>query len=184
MTGVQTCALPISLAVSDLQTNSIVDGILDNSNNPTIQTFDNNTQLASTVGSIDALYWHWFDNYRLDLSAHYNLIYTDSFSEDNPILDTHAWDSTAQLKSRFSGPTTLTTKARPWRWQVYVNHTNFITQEKTALGYTGLFEIGTGLEWRFNVKPLDWFGWQYIGLNAGVITSRNVDGFNVGLTAR
>ena len=174
----------LTLAVSDLQTNSIIDGILDSNNNPTIQTFDNGAQLASTAGSIDALYWYWFDNYKLELSAHYNVIYTDSFSEDNPILDTHAWDSTAQLKSRFSGPTSLTTKARPWRWLVYANHSNFITQEKTALGYTGLFEIGTGLEWQLNVKPLDWFGWQYIGFSVGVITSRNVDGINVGITAR
>ena len=174
----------LTLAISDMQTKSIIDGLLDSNNNPTTQTFDNSAQIASTTGSIDALYWYWHDDYKLELSAHYNLIYSDSFSEDNPILDTHAWNSTAQLKSRISGPTSLTTKARPWRWQAYVNHTNFITQDKKALGYTGLFEIGTGLEWRLNVKPLDWFGWQYIGFNVGVITSRNVDGFNVGITAR
>ena len=174
----------LTLAVSDLQTKTIVDGLLDNNNNPTILTFDNSAQIGSTTGSIDALYWYWHDNYKLELSAHYNLIYTDSFSEDNPILDTHAWNSTAQLKSRISGPTSLTMKARPWRWQAYLNHTNFITQDKKALGYTALFEIGTGLEWQLNVKPLDWFGWQYIGFSVGVITSRNVNGFNVGLTAR
>jgi len=174
----------LTLAVSDVQTKTIADGILDSNNNPTTLTFDNNAQIGSTTGSIDALFWYWHDNYRLELSAHYNLIYTDSFSEDNPILDTHAWNSTAQLKSRISGPTSLTTSARPWRWLAYANHTNFITQEKTALGYTGLFEIGTGLEWQLNVKPLDWFGWQYIGFNVGVITSRNVEGYNVGLTAR
>ena len=174
----------LTLAVSDLQTKTIVDGLLDNNNNPTILTFDNSAQIGSTTGSIDALYWYWHDNYKLELSAHYNLIYTDSFSEDNPILDTHAWNSTAQLKSRISGPTSLTMKARPWRWQAYLNHTNFISQDKKALGYTALFEIGTGLEWQLNVKPLDWFGWQYIGFSVGVITSRNVDGFNVGLTAR
>ncbi len=174
----------LTLAVSDMQTHSVIDGILDSNNNPTTETFENSAQIASATGSIDALYWHWYDNYKLELSAHYNLIYSDSFSEDNPILDTHAWNSTAQLKSRFSGPTALTTSARPWRWQVYANHTNFISQDKKALGYTGLFEIGTGLEWRLNIKPLDWFGWQYIGFSAGVITSTNVDGFNVGLTAR
>ena len=174
----------LTLSISDLQTKSIVDGLLDSNNNPTTLTFDNSAQIGSTTGSIDALYWYWRDNYKLELSAHYNLIYTDSFSEDNPILDTHAWNSTAQLKSRISGPTSLTMKARPWRWLAYANHTNFLTQEKKALGYTGLFEIGTGLEWQLNVKPLDWFGWQYIGFNVGVITSRNVDGFNVGLTAR
>ena len=174
----------LTLAVSDMQTQSVIDGILDINNNPATLTFDNSAQIGSTTGSIDALFWYWHDNYKLELSAHYNLIYTDSFSDDNPILDTHAWNSTAQLKSRISGPTSLTTSARPWRWLAYANHTNFLTQEKTALGYTGLFEIGTGLEWQLNVKPLDWFGWQYIGFSVGVITSRNVDGFNIGLTAR
>ncbi|MDX2505054.1 MAG: hypothetical protein QNL62_11355 [Gammaproteobacteria bacterium] len=174
----------LTIAISDIQNTTIVDGILDNNNNPTTATFNNNAQIGSTTGSIDALYWYWRDDYKLELSAHYNLIYSDSFSEENPILNTHVWNSTAQLKSRISGPTSLTTKARPWRWQAYINHTNFTSQDKRALGYTGLFEIGTGLEWKINAKPLDWFGWQYIGFNVGVITSRNVDGFNVGLTAR
>ena len=174
----------LTLAVSDLRTRTIIDGILDDNNNPTIRNFDNSAQIGTSTGSIDALYWYWRDNYKLELSAHYNLIYSDSFSEDNPIINTQTWNSTAQVKSRISGPTSLITKARPWRWQVYANHTNFITQDKAALGYTGLFEIGTGLEWQLNVKPMDWFGWQYIGFNVGVITSRHVDGFNVGLTAR
>ncbi|MCK5395798.1 MAG: hypothetical protein KAJ32_07385 [Gammaproteobacteria bacterium] len=65
-----------------------------------------------------------------------------------------------------------------------MNHTKFISQNKRALGYTSLFEIGTGLEWQLNVKPLNWFGWQYIGFSVGIITSQNVDGFNVRLTAR
>jgi hypothetical protein len=174
----------LTLAVSDVKTNSIIDGLLDNNNNPTTLTFDNSSQIVSSTGSIDALYWYWHNNYKLDLSAHYNLIYTDSFSDSNPILDTHAWNSTAQLKSRVSGPTSLIMKARPWRWQAYVNHTNFISLDKKALGYTGLFEIGTGLEWQLNVKPLDWFGWQYIGFSVGIITSRDVEGYNIGLTAR
>ena len=174
----------LTLAVSEVQNTTIADGILDDNNNSTTVTFNNNALIGSTTGSIDALYWYWRENYKLELSAHYNLIYSDSFSEDNPILNTQVWNSTAQLKSRISGPTPLISKARPWRWQAYVNHTNFITQNKSALGYTGLFEIGTGLEWQLNVKPLDWFGWQYIGFNVGIITSRNVDGFNVGLTAR
>ena len=174
----------LTLAVSEVQNTTIADGILDDNNNSTTVTFNNNALIGSTTGSIDALYWYWRENYKLELSAHYNLIYSDSFSEDNPILNTQVWNSTAQLKSRISGPTPLISKARPWRWQAYVNHTNFISQDKKALGYTGLFEIGTGLEWQLNVKPLDWFGWQYIGFNVGIITSRNVDGFNVGLTAR
>jgi len=174
----------LTFAVSDMRTKTRVGGLFDANNNPVTLNFANSAQLASTTGSIDALYWYWRDDYKLELSAHYNLIYTDSFSKENAILDTYSWSQTAQLKSRISGPTTLTTSARPWRWQAYANHTNFLSQDKASLGYTGLFEIGTGLEWQLNMKPLDWFGWQYIGFRAGIITSRNVDGFNVGLTAR
>lgn len=174
----------LTLAISDMRTKTVIDGFLDINNTPVSRTFNNGAQLASTTGSIDALYWYWQKDYKLELSAHYNLIYTDSFSEDNPLLDTYSWSQTAQLKSRLTGPTTLTMSARPWRWVGYANHTNFLSQDKTSLGYTGLFEIGAGLEWQLNMKPLDWFGWQYIGFSAGIITSRNVDGFNVGLTAR
>jgi hypothetical protein len=174
----------LTLAISDVQTNTVIEGLLDIINKPVIATINNSAQMVSTTGSVGAHYWYWHDNYKLELSALYNLIYTDSFSESNPLLDTYSWSQTAQLKSRISGPTPLVTSARPWRWLAYANHTNFMTQNKTSLGYTGLFEIGTGLEWQLNVKPLDWFGWQYIGFSVGVITSRNVDGFNMGLTAR
>ncbi len=173
----------LTLAISDMQTKTSIEGLLNN-NNPATVNFENSAQIASTTGSIDALYWYWHDSYKLDLSAHYNVIYTDSFSKENSILDSYSWSQTMQLKSRISGPTSLITSSRPWRWQLYANHTNFLSQDKSSLGYTGLFEIGTGLEWQLNIKPLDWFGWQYIGIKAGVITSRNVDGFNIGLTAR
>ncbi len=174
----------LTLTVSDMRTKTVVDGLYTVNNTAVARTFRNSVQLASGTGSLDALFWYWHNDYRLELSGHYNLIYTDSFSEENPILDTYAWNQTAQIKSRLSGPTSLTLKSRPWRWVAYANHTNFLTQDKTSLGYTALFEVGTGLEWQLNIKPLDWFGWQYIGISVGVITSRNVEGYNVGLTAR
>jgi hypothetical protein len=45
-------------------------------------------------------------------------------------------------------------------------------------------EFGAGMEWRMNIKPLDWFGWQMVGLKLGIITSEHVDGYFLGLTAR
>ena len=138
----------------------------------------------STTGSVDALYSRWYGGNRLELSAHYHLIYTDAFSEDNPVLETEAWNDVLQLKSRFSGPTRLTSIGRPWRWLLYANHSNFLSQDNLSLGYTSLFEFGFGMEWQMNIKPMDWFGWQMIGLKAGVITSSNVEGYFMGLTAR
>ena len=177
----------LSLSVSDLQTESIVDGLLTalpTGSTTTTVVLNTKAQMLSTTGTIDAMYSRWFGDNRLELSAHYHLIYTDAFSEDNPVLETEAWNDVLQLKSRYSGPTRLTSIGRPWRWLLYANHSNFLSQDSLSLGYTSLFEYGVGLEWQMNIKPFDWFGWQMLGWKAGVITSSNVDGYFMGLTAR
>lgn len=177
----------ISLGVADLHTITVVDGlpITDpGGNTTTLSTFDTSAYMGSTTGTLDALYSRWFNDNRLELSAQYNLIFTESISGDNSVLNTTAWSQTALVKARYSGVTNLVTDGRPWRWQAYANHTNFLSFDKASLGYTGLFEIGAGMEWHINIKPLDWFGWQTVGLSFGVITSRNVEGYNFGLTAR
>ena len=51
-----------------------------------------------------------------EVDARFNLIYTDSISGDNSILNTIAWSQTAQLKFRYSGPTSMVSRGRPWRW--------------------------------------------------------------------
>lgn len=177
----------LSLSVSDLRNEIRVDGLVSTTpvaSPSTTVVFNTSAWMYSTTGSLDALYSRWFGENRLELSAHYNLIYTDAFSEDNPVLETTAWNDVLQLKSRYSGPTNMTSLGRKWRWMVYANHVNFLSQDKLSLGYTSLFEFGAGMEWRMNIKPFDWFGWQMLGLKAGVITSNDVEGYSVGLTAR
>lgn len=177
----------LSLSVADLQNEILIDGLVaafSGASQTTTAQFTTSAQVWTTTGSVDALYSRWYGDNRLELSAHYHLMYTESFSEDNPVLQTEAFNDVLQLKSRYSGPTGLTSMGRAWRWLVYANHTNFLTQDKFSLGYTRLFEFGVGMEWRMNIKPLDWFGWQMLGFRAGVITSSDVAGFNVGLTAR
>ena len=177
----------LSLSVSDLQNEIRVDGLVGTApvaGPSTTVVFNTSAQMYSATGTLDALYSRWFGEQRLELSAHYHLIYTDAFSEDNPVLETTAWNDVLQLKSRYSGPTSLTSIGRKWRWMVYANHVNFLSQDKLSLGYTSLFEFGAGMEWRMNIKPFDWFGWQMLGLKAGVITSNDVEGYSVGLTAR
>lgn len=177
----------LSLSVSELSNTIEVDGLVGTTPvaDPSITVrFNTSARLFSTTGSLDALYSRWFGGYRLELSAHYHLIYTDAFSEDNPVLETTALNDILQVKGRYSGPTGWSSFGRKWRWQLYANHTNFLTQDKLSLGYTSLFEFGAGMEWRMNIKPLDWFGWEMLGLKAGVITSNNVEGYTLGLTAR
>lgn len=177
----------LSLSVSDLQTESIVDGLSDlpaPDPQTTTAVFNTSAQMLSTTGSVEALFSRWYGEKRLELSVHYHLIHTDAISEDNPVLQTKAWNDVLQLKSRYSGPTGLTSLGKSWRWLLYANHTNFVNQKKISLGYTSLFEFGGGMEWRMNIKPLDWFGWQMLGIKAGVITSEHVEGYFLGMTAR
>lgn len=177
----------ISLGMADLRTTTEVDGlpITDVSGEAeTLTIFDTSAYMGSATATLDATYSRWFNDNRLEMSAQYNLINTELISGDNSVLNTTAWSQTAMLKARYSGATSLVTDGRPWRWLAYASHTNFLSFDKASLGYTGLFEIGAGMEWNMNIKPLDWFGWRSIGLSFGVITSRNVEGYNFGLTAR
>jgi len=176
-----------TIAISDYHAETDVDGLTINT--PSGDTITNpsyisNATMLSSIGTIEAAYIRWIRQGKLELSGRYNFIHNQSISEDNPILDTDTWNRTSMLKGMYSNNTPLMTKGRPWRWLVYASHTNFITINKSALGYTGLFEVGTGLEWHLNIKPLDWFGWQSVGIKLGVITSRDVEGINFGLTAR
>ena len=45
-------------------------------------------------------------------------------------------------------------------------------------------QFRSSLEFNAEVTPLDWFAWPFIGIKAGVITRSDVEGFNLGLTAR
>ena len=177
----------LSLMVSNLKTESILDGLAltdPSGNTSTVNYFKTSAEMSSAIGTLDALYWRWYGDNRLELSALYNLIYTDSYSEDNPALNTNEVNHTVQLKGGYSGPTGLKSDGRLWRWQAYANYTKFISHSNASLGYTGLFDFGGGMEWEMNSKPLDWFGWQMLGIKAGIIYGDNVDGYQFGLTAR
>ena len=174
----------LSLVLSDMTNEIILDDQYVQDYNLSSNLVENSVQMWSGVGSLEALYTRWYGNYQLQVSALYNLIYTDSFSEDNPILVTEAWNDSARLKALFSGPTRLSSAGRHWRWNTYASYTNFLSTNKTALGYNEYLEIGAGLDWELNIKPLDWFGWQFVGIKVGVIGGENIEGYSVGLTAR
>ncbi len=125
----------LSLIVSDLQNEVILDPQYVQDYNLPFNRLENSAEMWSGVGSLEALYTRWYGNYQIQLSALYNLIYTDSFSEDNPILVTEAWNDTARLSVMFGGPTPLSSAGRPWRWNTYANYVNFLSTNTAALGY-------------------------------------------------
>ena len=174
----------LSLVLSDMQTKLVLDDQYVSDYNLPTNNIKTTAQMWSAVGTLEALYTRWYGNYQLQASALYHINYTDSFSENNPILDTEAWNDSAQLKVMYGGPTRLTSAGRPWRWNTYANYTNFLSTNELSLGYDSYLEVGVGLDWEMNIKPFNWFGWQFLGIKAGVIVGDNVDGYSVGLTGR
>jgi hypothetical protein len=171
----------LSLVASELSTTASYENLSDPLQSGSVST---SAWMYSTVGTIEAIYFKWFGHYKLELDALYHIIYTDSFSEDNPILATYDWNDSLKLEAKVSGATHLNTLGRPWRWQTYGNYTNFLSHNETSLGYTQLIELGAGLDWQINIKPLNWFGWQSLGVRLGVIFGEDVEGYNFGLTAQ
>lgn len=141
-------------------------------------------EAVSGVASLDVLYNRWYGKSSLNLQSRYNIIYTDTISIDNPVLDTWAWNQSLLLKAELTGATNWYYLHRNWRWSTYISHNNYLDQDKTALGFRYLNEVGVGLDWDMHIKPFDWFGWRFIGIRAGYSFGDDVTGFNVGITAK
>jgi hypothetical protein len=171
----------LTLIASDLRSNGSFENL---SGTLPTDSFNSSAWMYSTVASIDAIYHRWYGEYKLELNGQYHLIYTDSFSEDNPILATYDWNDALNIGVNISGATPLKTLSRPWRWLAYTNYTNFLDNNEFALGYNQLIEVGAGLDWQINIKPLNWFGWKSLGIKLGVIVGNDVEGYNFGLTAQ
>ena len=173
--------------VSDVNTESLIDGERVPQQLPVDDTaFSVNAEVSTMTSAATAelLAFHWLGESRADVLAQYTINYTDTFSEVSPILDSWGWSRTAMVKSRITHPTGWYTDDREWRWLAYANYTNFVDQSKAALGFTYFYELGLGLEWEMNMKPLNWFPLRYLGFKAGYIQGDDITGYNFGVTMR
>jgi hypothetical protein len=135
----------------------------------------------TTSATVVALYDRWYSDWRLELSGQYTTAYTDTFNGSRSSLETSGWTDTMQFRFRLSGATGWRTDGRPWRWNAYAHHTRFPGLNEIALGFTHYTELGVGMEYEWNIRPLDWFGLRFIGLKAGLIVGDDLEGFSVGL---
>jgi hypothetical protein len=136
----------------------------------------------SGYGSVEAIYDRWYGQQRVELTGLYNLGYTELDSATDERFDASGWTRTAVFRGRLSGPTRLSTEGRNWRWTAYLNHTRFPGQDKGALGFRYYSEIGVGMSWDWNIKPLDMFGLRAIGFGGGLIIGDDVRGATLGFS--
>lgn len=118
----------------------------------------------------------------LEVTGQYTAAYTDTFNGTIDNLDTWGWNETALARVRYSKATGWHTRNKPWRWNTYATHTRFLGLEQQALGFNTYSEIGVGLDFELNIRPLDWFGLRFLGLKAGYIFGDGVKGVSVGLS--
>lgn len=161
-----------------------IDPLLEDAEFRNILHFASDVNILSGSLSLEVTQMMWWKNYGLTLTGHYTSLYSDMESADSEILNTWSWSDNAYLSAELSGPTQLRLLSRDTRWRVYSNHTNYLGQNKIATGFTYLNEVGLGLDFEINIKPLDWFGWRYIGVKTGFVWGDDARGYNLGLTAR
>lgn len=121
---------------------------------------------------------------RWELLAKYSGSYTETLSDDSPYLRGWAWGQLFTSRAQLVMDTQKMFLNRPWQWRIYGGYTDFLDQSKLALGYSKLGEVGVGLGWKINIKPLDWFGWRYAGLRFGYIFGDDLRGVNIGFSAQ
>jgi len=172
----------ISRAKIDTQsevTNSVGQGLLTE-----FYFLESETESTSTSLTQELLYENWLGKSMLELSGQYTVAYTDTDDETDESLDTFGWSYTGVLRARWSAPTKWTLDGKPWWWNTYYNHVNFIGQEKQVMGFKYYHELGVGLDYEMRIKPLDWFGVRFVGIKMGGIFGDDLRGASVGLTFR
>lgn len=174
--------LSVSAAIFD--THSTYIGRVDGDQTSAAFFAQSETESFTTTIVQEVLYDYRMDSARIELSGIYMLAYTDTFNATNPVLDTFGWSHTGIFKARWSAPTKLMTHGRSWWWNTYYNHVNFIGQEKLSLGFKYYNEVGVGMDYEMNIKPLDLFGLRYVGIKLGGIFGDDVVGGSAGLTFR
>lgn len=145
---------------------------------------DTEVNFTTAAATMQVLYDRWFGQHHLEIDGTYTSAFSDSFNESDDRLKSSGWSETVVFLARLSAPTGWTVNERPWRWNLYASHTNLLDQPRRALGFKYYHEIGAGLDYEWNLKPLNVFGLRYVGLRGGVIFGDDLDGWTLGIAFR
>jgi len=170
----------VSLAGSRLETSSRIQGTGEVSL-PGIYR-DSSVDTFTTTATVIAEYDRWQGTRRWEAKGHYNRAYTDTFNASDAELETWGWNNTLVLRLRYSDALQLFTRGKPWRWNAYAMHTELLDLDEVALGFDAYHEVGVGIDYELNIRPLDWFGLRFVGFKVGYLFGDGVDGFSVGVT--
>ncbi|WP_233237280.1 autotransporter domain-containing protein [Bordetella sp. LUAb4] len=128
-------------------------------------------------GSLMLDYEHYRPGYEVDVELRYSDIRLKSF-ESSAAVQGNAAARSANLWARYRAPTGATLLQRPLRYVLELTHSEFLGDQKGALGFDRLTSVGLGLELDSSAYKIPISRTRLVGR---YVTGKNVSGFSIGL---
>jgi hypothetical protein len=128
--------------------------------------------LEATLGVLNE---QRFGEVRSRFSSRYSLGRTDVFSATSDFQEGSSSSQHVALRSQFDGPTGWTWNGEGVGWNLFLAYEGFSGVERDALGFDGLYEVGSGL----SARPFR--GLAPLELTTSWITGPGIRGWSLGL---
>jgi len=149
-----------------IQAKPLVDSLVVN--------WSSNMVLVSTGLGLD--YTHAFENYRLDVKANYNHTLISSFSESGNFNGFSAQTDLLHFGVDLSRPWAMGLLGYPLTGVLHSDHTVFLGENSSALGFSNLSAFGYRLETDFSKE--NWYV-SSAALGFNYLTGDKVEGYEV-----
>ena len=128
-------------------------------------------------GSLMLDYEHYRPGYEVDVELRYSDIRLKSFDSSSAVQG-NAVAQSANLWARYRAPTGLILLQRPLRYVLELTHSEFLGDQRGALGFDRLTALGAGLELDSSAYDVFITRTRLVGR---YVFGTNVSGFSVGL---
>ena len=128
-------------------------------------------------GSLMLDYEHYRPGYEVDVELRYSDIRLKSFDSSSAVQG-NAVAQSANLWARYRAPTGITMLQRPLRYVLELTHSEFLGDQRGALGFDRLTALGAGLELDSSAYDVIITRTRLVGR---YVFGNNVSGFSVGL---
>ncbi|KXJ63190.1 hypothetical protein AXY46_02585 [Achromobacter xylosoxidans] len=128
-------------------------------------------------GSLMLDYEHYRPGYEVDVELRYSDIRLKSFDSSTAVQGSAVAQS-ANLWARYRAPTGITMLQRPLRYVLELTHSEFLGDQRGALGFDRLTALGAGLELDSSAYDVFITRTRLVGR---YVFGTNVSGFSVGL---
>jgi hypothetical protein len=142
---------------------------------------DWSTRSWSVAGVVDAQYLRWLreERRRLDFRMQYALVYSETFGESLPLLQTSGLTNTLTGEIVLRTITDVRVRNRRLAWNVFTTAAGFPGRELDDLGATYTFGFGLGLDLYFPEQILGALQRSFVGVRGSGLVGNHNHGWSV-----